>query len=300
MRCSRLASSASHRSGYITARSRSSSTSRTPLPPPYHVLFCGTDSFAATILQGLHRSPSIAQSITVAVPAEQKYHSATKEGSRRRAAASAVAQPPVLDYAHRHDLPAIRVTDFKNDDLPLPGSSSSPLLVTASFGKLVPAWLLDLYPSPSLTLNVHPSLLPDLRGAAPIQWAIARGYEKTGVSIQQLGRGTFDQGDLLAQEKVDLPIDGGRTAAYAEVERLLAQASSELLVDTLASLPQRHVAANIQDGTKATLAPKIKAEHGCVDWENMSAKEIEARHRGFGHQVGAACMKAAQLKEPVC
>lgn len=86
---------------------------------------------------------------------------------------------------------------------PAPFTKPSPshLLLTASFGHLIPTSLLSLF-SPLNALNVHPSLLPRYRGAAPIQWAIANGDLRTGVSVQELSRGKFDQGRLLGQRHV--------------------------------------------------------------------------------------------------
>lgn len=278
----------------IAARSASTSSSPRPPPPPYDVLFCGTDFFAATILQSLHRTPSVASSITVAVPAARDYH-ATRSGSgsttkQRRSissssssssAASGAAPTHVIDYATSHSLPSLRISSDSDYPTPSPSSSSNPLLITASYGRMIPSSLLDKYASPSLTLNVHPSLLPDLRGAAPIQWAIARGYERTGVSVQQLGRGAFDRGDLLAQRGVDLPAQAG----YAQLEEVLARESAELLIETLQRLPERHDARIGQDEERKTFAPKVRQEHGRVGWEEMCAEEGVNRQRGFGHQV---------------
>lgn len=75
------------------------------------------------------------------------------------------------------------------------------LLLTASFGHLIPSTVLDLF-DPLNSLNVHPSLLPRYRGAAPIQWTIINGDEETGVSVQELSRGAFDKGRLLGQRRI--------------------------------------------------------------------------------------------------
>jgi methionyl-tRNA formyltransferase len=82
---------------------------------------------------------------------------------------------------------------------PFFSTSSRHLLVTAAFGQLVPTRVLDHF-LPMNSINIHPSLLPKYRGAAPIQWAIMNGEAKTGVTIQTLSRGKFDHGDILSQE----------------------------------------------------------------------------------------------------
>lgn len=136
--------------------------------------------------------------------------------------------------------------------------------------------------SKSLALNVHPSLLPQLRGAAPIQWAIAKRMSETGVTVQQLSEGKFDHGDILAQQTVAVP--PGST--YRSLLPVLADVSAALTVDTLANLPARHEQSIPQDPNKATLAFKPTPRDFTVDWSSMTAEDVEASHRAWQHVGG--------------
>jgi methionyl-tRNA formyltransferase len=120
---------------------------------------------------------------------------------------------------------------------------------------------------------VHASLLPRYRGAAPIQWAIARGETRTGVTTMRIDAG-LDTGDILLQWETEI----GPEETTIELGERLAVAGAELLVRTLADLPslQRHP----QDDARATYAPILKKEDGHVDW-SMPARDILNRVRGF-------------------
>lgn len=143
--------------------------------------------------------------------------------------------------------------------MPFDTYSPSHLLITASFGHLIPSRLLDLFP-PLSALNVHPSLLPKYRGAAPIQWCIVNGELETGVTIQSLSRGTFDEGQILAQswqvsahagatdhKLVTDHAETPRTQSlngeedYAQLEEKLAHNGAQLLIDTLQQLDSQQV-----------------------------------------------------------
>lgn len=131
--------------------------------------------------------------------------------------------------------------------------------------------------SNSLALNVHPSMLPKLRGAAPIQWAIARQLAETGVTVQQLSRGAFDQGDILAQRPVSIP----PSPSYADLLSLLTEQSADLLLQTLEDLPAHHQASKKQDSTAATTAYIPSRHHFVINWAKMTSEQIEALWRGF-------------------
>ena len=171
-----------------------------PPPPPYDILFCGTDGFACAALERL-LSPSLARSVSVLTPPDVKH---AWGASRMRTCASQLTAP-VKHLAQKNGLQALEVPQEGLGAFQLPdavAASRAPLLVTASFGHLIPRDMLAQFGSPSLTLNLHPSLLPQLRGAAPIQWAIARQLATTGVSVQQLSVDAFDRGAILGQETV--------------------------------------------------------------------------------------------------
>jgi len=144
---------------------------------------------------------------------------------------------------------------------------------------LIPAWMLNLPPRGNI--NVHASLLPKYRGAAPIQWAIAQGETITGVTTMLLNEG-LDTGDILLQtEMAILPSDTSITLAPR-----LAELGADLLVETLRGMEQRSVRAVAQDHSLASLAPILKKEDGLVDF-NRSAREILNHLRGFQPWPGA-------------
>ena len=255
---------------------------------PYDVLFCGTDAFARTALEHILARKELTRSVQVLTPPDVAH----KWGGRRMRVA------PVKELAADARLPILHVPQGGMDEFALPEalqSSEAPMLITVSFGHRIPTSLLSRFSSPSLTLNLHPSLLPELRGAAPIQWALAREYTTTGVSVQQLHAERFDVGKLLAQEPVAIPHD----STYASLAPILADAGAALLVDTMAHLPERSADAKVQDDACATRAPKLQAKYGVLHWDKWDAQRIGARIRGFGHQV-RCCTNADSHHDDTC
>ena len=145
--------------------------------------------------------------------------------------------------------------------------------IVAAYGRILPQWMLDA--PPYGCLNVHSSLLPKYRGAAPINRAIARGERETGVTIMQMDAG-LDTGPMLMQRAI--PIGDEETAA--QLTPRLAELGAELLIETLTGLERGEIVPLPQDETAATLAPLLKREDGLVDW-TMAAQEIFNRLRGF-------------------
>jgi methionyl-tRNA formyltransferase len=130
-------------------------------------------------------------------------------------------------------------------------------------------------------LNLHASLLPKYRGAAPIQWAIAEGETVSGVSTMRLDEG-LDTGDILLQR--ELPIGADQNAV--EYSELLAPLGAELMVETLRGLESKSILPRKQDDSKASLAPILKKEDGAVDF-SFPADKIRNRLRGFQPWPGA-------------
>ena len=145
------------------------------------------------------------------------------------------------------------------------------VLIVVGYGQLIPQAILDI--PPQGILNVHASLLPKYRGAAPIQWAIARGETRTGVTTMKINAG-LDTGDMLLKWETEI----GPQETSVELGARLAVAGAELLIETLANL--NTIQPEPQDHTQATWAPVIKKEDGHIDW-NLSAAEIVQRMRGF-------------------
>jgi len=147
------------------------------------------------------------------------------------------------------------------------------LAVVAAYGKILAADVLQL---PRLgCINVHASLLPRHRGAAPIQWAILRGDAETGVTIMQMDEG-MDTGPMLLQRK--MAIGAGET--YGELQQRLALLGAAALSAALDQIQRGAAKPTPQDGAAATMAPKIEKERGQIDWA-QPAVEIERRVRAF-------------------
>jgi methionyl-tRNA formyltransferase len=145
--------------------------------------------------------------------------------------------------------------------------------LVAAYGKILPEWLLKI---PRLgCINVHASLLPKYRGAAPINWAIANGESETGVTIMQMDIG-MDTGAMLTKRATR--IDPYETAA--ELTARLSQIGAELLSESLPQIADGEINPEPQNESEATYAPILKREDGLIDWR-MSAAEIANRVRAF-------------------
>jgi methionyl-tRNA formyltransferase len=152
-------------------------------------------------------------------------------------------------------------------------------IVVVGYGRIIPPWMIDL---PRLgNINLHASLLPKYRGAAPIQWAIARGETVTGVTTMRIDAG-LDTGDILLQKEVPIaPADTAETLAPR-----LAAIGADLMIETLHALAAGNVHARPQDHSQATLAPTLNKEDGRIDF-HQNAQEIWNRLRGFQPWPGA-------------
>lgn len=147
------------------------------------------------------------------------------------------------------------------------------VIVVVAYGQIIPASILEV--PPRGIVNVHGSLLPRYRGAAPIQWAIARGETETGVTTMLMDVG-LDTGPILLQKGIDISEDdtGGT------LEAKLAPLGAELLLETLSRWERGELTPIPQNDPKATLAPRIKKEEALVDWSHP-AVEIHCRVRAF-------------------
>jgi methionyl-tRNA formyltransferase len=152
-------------------------------------------------------------------------------------------------------------------------------IIIVGYGRIIPQWMLELPPLGNI--NLHASLLPKYRGAAPIQWAIARGENVTGVTTMKIDAG-LDTGDILLQQEIPIaPDDTAETLSPR-----LAAHGADLTVATLGSLRDGTNQPRKQDNSKATLAPILKKEDGRIDF-SRTASEILNRLRGFQPWPGA-------------
>jgi len=153
-------------------------------------------------------------------------------------------------------------------------------IVVVAYGRIIPSWMLAL---PRLgCINLHGSLLPKYRGAAPIQWAVAMGDAFTGNTTMLLEEG-LDTGPILLQQTVEIAPD--QTAA--DLFDLLAHAGAPLLVETLAGLAAGTIKPQLQNHEGATFAPILNREDGRMDFAARTAHELYNRWRGFQPWPGA-------------
>lgn len=187
---------------------------------------------------------------------------------------------PVKTAAIRHGIPVYQPERVRRPEaVEHLRNRNAEAMVVVGYGQIIPQSILDVVPLG--IINVHASLLPELRGAAPIQWSIARGFRTTGVTTMRIDAG-LDTGDILL--RWETPIGPDETAV--ELSARLAEAGADLLVDTLARLCAGTIAAQAQDHSHATFAPILKKEDGRIDWSNP-AQQIHNLIRGFQPWPGA-------------
>jgi len=153
------------------------------------------------------------------------------------------------------------------------------VMVVVGYGQIIPQSVIDI--PPLGIVNVHASLLPKYRGAGPVQWAIANGETRTGVTTMRIDAG-LDTGDMLLRAETEI----GAEENAIELGERLAEMGAALLVETLAGLRAGAIVPEKQDASLATYAPLLKKEDGAIDWTH-SAEEIHNRVRGFQPWPGA-------------
>ncbi len=175
-----------------------------------------------------------------------------------------LATSPVKDLATAHALPVLQPPKLRTEDALTPLRELQPdLIVVAAYGKILPPSILTL---PRLgCINVHASLLPKYRGAAPIQWAILRGETVTGITIMQMNEG-MDTGDILLQRETPI----GDDETYGELQTRLADLGAAALRQALSSLKRGELHPRPQDDAAATAAPMIQKEDGRIDWSRRA------------------------------
>jgi len=230
-------------------------------PGPIRVVFFGTPEFAVPTLQALHQS----RHQVVAV---------VTQPDRARGRGQKPQPGPVKQFADAHSLPLLQPARLRDEAfLDALRRHAADLGVVAAYGKILTDDVLQI---PRLGLiNVHASLLPQYRGAAPIHRAVISGEHETGVTIMRVVK-ALDAGPMMA--KVTRPIDADETSA--DVERDLAQTGARALVETVDALAHGRAQETPQDESRATYASKIEKADGIVDW-SRTAREIHNQIRGL-------------------
>ena len=196
---------------------------------------------------------------------------------------------PVKILAERLNLPVLQPLKARDEDFISVLRERKPdLLVVVAYGQILPQSILDL--PPHGCLNVHTSLLPKYRGAAPIQWAIADGEPETGVTLMQMDAG-LDTGPILAMRRTPiLPADDSQM-----LHDRLAQLGADLLAETIPDYVAGKIQPRAQPAEGSTYAAKIKREDGQIDW-NQPALKIGNRLRAFTPWPGAFTFLPAETK----
>jgi methionyl-tRNA formyltransferase len=193
---------------------------------------------------------------------------------RPRGRGRKVMAPPVKELALTASLPVLQPERIRGEEFHGILRDFKPdIIVLVAFGKILPASIITL--PPLGTINVHGSLLPRYRGAAPIQWALVNGEEETGVTVMQMDEG-IDTGDILLQESITImPQDTAGTLSAK-----LAELGGKTLVRALDLLRSDSIQPLQQDDARASYAPILQKEDGVVDW-SQPAKRISGLIRGL-------------------
>lgn len=235
---------------------------------PLRIIFCGTPAFAV---------PSL---VALASRSEFKVEGVVTQPDRPAGRGQTVTKSPVKVAAEERGIPVFQPAKIKAPEgLAYFENAKPDVVVIIAYGQIISTQLLAI---PRLGwVNVHGSLLPKYRGAAPIHWAIANGETETGLTTMQVEAG-LDTGPMLLKYKTSV----GADETSPELYERLAQAAAPLIVETLTGLEAGVLAATPQENAHASHAPVLKKEDGRIDWSRTSA-EIYNRMRGFQPWPGA-------------
>lgn len=223
------------------------------------IVFMGTPDFAVPSLQAL---------IDAGHDVCAVYTQPDKPQGRKQI----LTAPPVKTLALEHDIPVFQPNTLKNEDEQARLRELAPeVIIVVAYGKLLPKAVLDI--PPHGCINVHGSLLPRWRGAAPIQWAVIAGDEKAGVTTMQMAEG-LDTGDMLLTYETKV----GEKETAGELFDRLAQSGAELLTETLVKLDE--ITPRPQDDAQSCYAHMLDKQMAVIDW-SKSAHEIDCLIRGL-------------------
>ena len=241
------------------------------------VIFMGTPSLAVPILWAIHKG-------------NYEVIGVVTQPDRPRGRGRKVGISPVKEQAMGLRLPVMQPETTKDEVFIAEVKRMSPdLIVVAAYGRILTKDLLDI---PRLgCINVHASLLPKYRGAAPIQWAIAKGERRTGITIIKMDEG-MDTGDILLAQEVEIGADDTAQSLHDT----LAQVGANLIIKAMDQLNRGTLRPIPQDHREATYAPPLKKEDGLIDW-SQDAHDIFNRIRAFNPWPGAfTYLKGLRLK----
>jgi len=239
------------------------------------LVFLGTPSFAVPTLERI-------------VQAGHRVLAVFTQPDRPKGRGGELAASPVKQTALNFSLPVYQPERIRRPEPVEQLKQMQPdAMVVVGYGQIIPQSIIDI-PLHGI-INVHASLLPKYRGAAPIQWAIANGESNTGVTTMRIDAG-LDTGDVLMKWETSI----GPEENSVELSQRMAQSGADLLIQTLAGIDTGNIRPEPQDNAQASLAPILKKEDGEVNW-NWPARKIFDRARGFLPWPGAYSHFRGQL-----
>lgn len=240
------------------------------------IVFCGTPEFGVPTLQALVANPKFSVEAVVTQP------------DRPRGRGQQVSASPVKEAAAAAGARIYQPESVKTDEARDFFTETKPeAAVIIAYGQIIPRRLLEI---PRLGwLNLHASLLPKYRGAAPIAWAIINGESKTGLTTMRLDPG-LDTGPILMQREIEI----GSDETAPELAARMAEMGALLVVESLVKLERGEIEPIPQDASRASYAPILTKEHGRIDW-GQTAAEIYNRVRGLAPWPGAFTMFRGRL-----
>ena len=232
------------------------------------LVFCGTPQFAVPTLKHLLSQKEFQVIAVITQP------------DRPRGRGQQVSPSPVKEAALAAGIPVRQPEKIRSPEAQELLQRLAPDAVTIiAYGQIIPARLLSI---PKYGwINLHASLLPKYRGAAPVNWAIANGETKTGLTTMRIDPG-MDTGDMLLQKEIDI----GASETAPELLTRMGEAGAPLMAETLRGLAAGKLTPQPQNNNEATSAPLLKKEDGRIDW-NLPAHQIYNRMRGFDPWPGA-------------
>lgn len=238
------------------------------------LLFMGTPGFAVPALRKLLSS-------------RHQVNGVFTQPDRPSGRGRKLAICPVKQLALHSGLPIHQPERLAPEEWKVLVETTADALVVVAYGKMLPAWLFTLPPFGAI--NVHASLLPRYRGAAPVPWAIVRGETCTGVTTMRIDRG-MDTGDVLLQKEVEI----GEEETSVQLGDRLAVLGADLLAETLGELEAGRIRPRPQDPRLASYAPMLKKSDGEIDW-SRSSRQIFNRVRGFNPWPGTFTWRGGSL-----
>lgn len=233
-----------------------------------NIIFMGTPDFAKESLEAIYNAGYNIMSVVT-------------NPDRPSGRGMKLTMSPVKEFATEKNIPVMqpeKIRDIKEELI----TQKPDLFCVVAYGKILPKEILDI---PKLgSINVHGSLLPKYRGAAPIQWAVINGEKKTGITTMYMDEG-MDTGDMILQEEVSI----GENETTGELWNKLSKVGANLLVKTIRQIEDGK-ANRKKQGTDFTMAPMLSKENAKIDWKNKTCDEIKNLIRGLNPIMGAYTM----------